>query len=219
MTDEFGIEPSGRRRVVWWVAAVAIVVAVVVVSFFRDDESTVGEALLTGDDFGDGYEVAVMSPDELGQAGAVELPKGIEPAECAELLAARPEPAEPDLSGGVSARGEGTAYLEVVLPADGVSEWDTGRIDEVVDACGTTTFDDGDATGTVEFSHLDTPVDDGFALAAKVSGSDGVVTVGVAVSRVGEHVVVLTGVAEGDLDRREFARLAQAAGDRVSAQL
>lgn len=216
MTDDFGIEPRGRRRVAWWVAAVAIVVAVVVVSFFQ--ESGGDDVLLTGEDFGGEYDVAVMSSEELRQAAVSELPPGIEPAECAELLRARPEPAEPGDASGVTARGDATAYLELVLPADGVSEWDTGRLAEVVDACRTTTFDDGETTGTVEFSHLPAPNDSGFALAARVSGSDGVVTLGVAVSRVGDHVVVLTGAAQGDLDRDEFSRLARAANDRVTAR-
>ena len=217
MTDEFGIEPRGRRRVVWWVAAVGILVAVVVVSLVRDGDPD--DALLTGEDFGGGYEVVAMTADELAQSGATDLPEDIEPPECAELLRSRPEPASPELAAGVSARGARTAYLEVVLPAGDVSEWDTDRLNEVVDTCGTTTFDDGDTTGTVEFSHLDAPVEDGFALAARVSGSDGVVTLGVAVARIGEHVVVLTGVAQGDLDEREFSRLVRAAGARVSAHL
>lgn len=219
VTDDFGIEPRGRRRVLWWVAAVAIVVAVVVVSFFQDTGGALGDALLTGEDFGSGYEVAVMPPGQLGQAGAVDLPEGIEPAECAELLRTRPEPANPELAAGVSARGERTAYLELVLPADGVSDWDTARLDEVVGTCRTTTFDDGDTTGTVEFRRLPAPSAGGFALAARVSGGDGVVTLGVAVSRVGDHVVVLTGAAHGDLDEPEFTRLVRAAGERVSAHL
>ncbi|MBB4904455.1 DUF5642 family protein [Actinophytocola algeriensis] len=217
MTDEFGIEPRGRRRVLWWVAAVGILVAVVVVSLVRDGDPD--DALLTAEDFGGGYDVAAMTAAEFAQSGATDLPEDIEPPECAELLRSRPEPANPELAAGVSARGARTAYLEVVLPADDVSEWDTDRLDEVVGTCGTTTFDDGDTTGTVEFSHLDVPVEDGFALAARVSGSDGVVTLGVAVSRIGEHVVVLTGVAQGDLDEREFSRLVRAAGERVSAHL
>jgi hypothetical protein len=217
MTDEFGIEPRGRRRVVWWVAAVALVVGVVVVTAVRDAEPD--DALLTAEDFGGGYDVAALSADQLARSGTTDLPEGIEPAECAALLRTRPEPANPELAAGVSARGERTAYLEVVLPAAGVSEWDTARLDEVVDTCRTTTFDDGGTEGTVEFSRLDTPVEDGFALTARVSGSDGVVTLGVAVSRVGDHVVVLTGVAQGDLDEREFSRLVGAAGARVSAHL
>lgn len=218
MTDEFGIEARGRRRVVWWVAAVAIVVAVVVVSYVRDGGGALDEALLTGADFGDGYEVAVMSPEELRQADT-GLPAGIKPAECAELLRARPEPADPGAASGVSARGEDTAYLELVLPAAGVSEWDTDRLEQVVDTCRTTTFDDGEGTGTVEFGHLAAAGEDGFALTARVSSGDGVVTVGVAVVRVREHIVVLTGIATGDLDLREFTRLGQAATERVSAHL
>jgi hypothetical protein len=217
MTDDFGIEPRGRRRVLWWVAAVGIVVAVVVVSFFQDGE--LDDALLTGEDFGAGYEVAALTADQLGQAGATELPTGIEPAECAELLRTWQEPVNPESAAGVSAQGERTAYLEVVLLGADVSEWDTARLDEVVDACRITTFDDGGTTGTVDFSRLDVPVADGFALSAMVSGSDGVVTLGVAVSRVGDHVVVLTGAAQGDLDEREFARLVRTAGARVSAHL
>lgn len=216
-TDETGAEPPGRRRVLWWVVAVGIVVAVVVVSFFQGGE--LDDALLTGEDFGGGYKVAAVAPEQLRQAAAADLPAGIEPAECAELLRARPEPADPALAAGVSARGARTAYLEVVLPADDVSEWDAAGLAEVVDTCRVTTFADGDATGTVEFDHLEAPVGDGFALSAKVSGSEGVVTLGVAVSRVGDHVVVLTGAAQGDLDEREFARLVQAAGARVSAHL
>jgi hypothetical protein len=215
MTDDFVPEP--RRRVLWWIAAVVIVVAVVVVSFFQG--SDLDDALLTGDDFGGGYEVAAVAQDQLGHATAADLPAGIEPAECAELLRARPEPANPELAAGVSARGERTAYLEVVLPADDVSEWDAAGLAQVVDACQVTTFDDGDTTGTVEFSRLDVPVGDGFALVARVSGSDGVITLGVAVSRVGDHVVVLTGAAQGDLDEREFSRLVLAAGERVSTHL
>lgn len=221
MTDDFGTEPKGKRRVAWWVAAIAILVAVLVVTFLRDMGGDLDEALLTGADFGSGYEVAVMTPDQLTQADAdVSLPAGIEPAECAELLRARPEPTGTGTVSGVSARGDGGAYLELVMPAAEVPEWDTARLDEVVGACRTTTFDGGaDGAGTVEFSHLTAPVTDGFALAARVSSGDGVVTVGVAVSRVGEHVVVLTGVAQGDLDRDEFARLVRAADDRVSAHL
>lgn len=220
MTDDFGTEPKGKRGVVWWVAALTILVAVLVVTFLRDVGGDLDEALLTGADFGGGYEVAVMTPDQLTQADVdVGLPAGIKPAECAELLRARPEPASTGIVSGVSARGDGTAYLELVMPAAEVPEWDTTRLDEVVGACRTTTFDDGDGTGTVEFSHLAAPVTDGFALAARVSSGDGVVTVGVAVSRVGEHVVVLTGVAQGDLDRDEFSRLVRTADDRVSAHL
>lgn len=216
-TDETGIGPRGRRRVLWWVAAVVIVVAVVVVSFFQGGD--LDDALLTGDDFGGGYEVAAVAPEQLGQATATDLPPGIEPAECAELLRTRPEPATSELAAGVSARGERTAYLEVLLPADGVSGWRADRLAEAVDTCRNTTFDDGDTTGTVEFSHLEVPVEDGFALAARVSGSDGVVTLGVAVSRVGDRVVVLTAAAQGDLDEREFTRLVRTAGARVSAHL
>lgn len=221
MTDEFGIEPRGKRRVAWWVAALAILVAVVVVTVLRDAGSgDLEEALLTGAEFGDGYEVAVMTPDQLVRADAdVRLPSGIEPAECAELLRAQPEPPSTGTAGGVSARGDASAYLELVLPAAEVPEWDNDRIEEVVDTCRTTTFDDGGGEGTVEFDHLAAPVADGFALTARVTSGDGVVTVGVAVSRVGDHVVVLTGVAEGDLDQREFTRLVEAAGDRVSAHL
>jgi hypothetical protein len=220
MTDEFGIEPRGKRRVAWWVAAVAMLVAVVVVALVREGDGDLDDALLTGAEFGDGYDVAVMTPDQLGQAGAeVRLPSGIEPAECAELLRTQPEPATTGAAGGVSARREGAAYLELVLPAADVPAWDTGRIEDAVDTCRNTRFEDGDGTGTVEFSRLDVRTEGGFALAARISSGDGVITVGVAVSRVGAHVVVLTGVATGDLDRAEFGRLVAAAGDRVSAHL
>jgi hypothetical protein len=167
--------------------------------------------LLTGADFGDGYEVAVLTPDQLSSAGT-GLPEGIEPAECAELLRARPEP--PDSADAVSARGDGDVYLEMVMPAGDVPAWDAERLDEMVGACATTTF----ADGTVEFSRLDLPRD-GYAFAARVSSGDGVVTVGVAMARVEAHVVVLTGVARGDLDRREFGRLVRLAGEKVSAHL
>jgi hypothetical protein len=218
-------EPQGKTRVAWWVAALAILVTVVVVALVREaGDGELDEALLTGAEFGAGYDVAVMTSDDVVRADAdVRLPSGIEPAECAELLRARPEPADTEAVGGVSARGQGSAYLELVMPADGVPLWDTERLDEVVGTCSTTTFDTGDGTGdgtgTVEFSRLDVPVTDGFALAARVSSGDGVVTVGVAVSRVADHVVVLTGVAEGDLDRAEFTRLVRAASERVSAHL
>ncbi|MGB3442259.1 MAG: DUF5642 family protein [Actinophytocola sp.] len=220
-TDDFGIEPRGKRRVAWWVTALAIIVAVLVVTFLRD--AGPGEqtgALLTADDFGAGYEVEVMTGEQLGQANSgTDLPEGIEPAECAELLAARPAPTGADTASGVAASGDGAAYLELLMPADGVTAWDTDRLGEVVDTCRTTTYDDGDSTGTVEFGHLPAPVADGFGLTARISSGDGVVTLGVAVSRVGEHVVVLTGVATGDLDEREFTRLVAAANDRVSAQV
>ncbi len=209
MTDEFGIEPRGGRRVAWWAAALTLLVVVVVVALVRDREPD--GALLTGADFGDGYEVAVLTPDQLTQADT-GLPDGIEPAECTELLRARPEPASS--ADAVSARGDGDAYLEMVMPADGVPAWDAERLDEMVGTCATTTF----ADGTVEFSRLDPPPG-GYAFAARVSSGDGVVTVGVAMARVEAHVVVLTGVAQGDLDRREFGRLVRLAGEKVSAHL
>lgn len=213
MTDEFGIEPRGRRRVAWWVAALVLVAAVVVAAVFQETDPD--EALLTADDFGAGYEVVALTAEELTRADA-GLPAGIEPAECAELLRARPKPENADTVSGVAARREGAAYLEVLMPADQTADWDTGRLGEVAGRCQTTTFADGDETGTVEFSRLDAP---GFAFTAKVSSGDGVVTVGVAMARVDAHVVVLTGVAQGDLDLREFSRLARTAGERASAHL
>ena len=213
MTDEFGIEPRGKRRVAWWVAALALLVLVVVVALVRDRGGDPDEALLTGADFGDGYEVAALTPGQLAGADT-GLPSGLEPAECAELLRARPEPATDETARAVSARRDGAAYLELVMPADDVPAWDRDRLDEVVGTCATTTFDDG----TVEFSRLDPP-EDGYAFAARVSSGDGVVTVGVAMARVDGHVVVLTGISQGDLDRREFARLVRVAGERVSAHL
>lgn len=213
MTDEFGIEPRGKRRVAWWAAALALLVLVVVVALVRDRGGSADEALLTGADFGDGYEVATLTPDQLAGTGT-GLPAGIEPAECAELLRARPEPATDDTARAVSARRDGAAYLELVAPADDVPTWDGDRLDELVGTCATTTF----ADGTVEFSRLDAPKD-GYAFAARVSSGDGVVTIGVAVARVDAHVVVLTGIAQGDLDRPEFARLVLRAGEKVSAHL
>lgn len=211
MTDEFGIEPKGRRRVAWWAAALTLLVVVVVVAIVQDRSADPEGALLTGADFGAGYEVAVLTPDQVARTDT-GLPAGIEPAQCTGLLRARPEPVT--TADAVSARRDGAAYLEVVMPADGVRAWDADRLDEMVGTCATTTFDEG----TVEFSRLDAPAD-GYAFAARVSSGDGVVTVGVAMARVGEHVVVLTGIARGDLDRREFARLARVAGEKVSAHL
>ena len=211
MTDEFGIEPRGKRRVAWWVAALALLVLVVVVTLVRDRGADPDDALLTGADFGAGYEVVALTPDQLAGADT-GLPARLEPAGCAELLRARPEPATDGTARAVSARRDGAAYLELVTPAGDVPAWDGDRLDEMVGTCATTTFDDG----TVEFSRLDAP-ENGYAFAARVSSGDGVVTVGVAMTRVGGHVVVLTGIARGDLDRREFARLVRVAGERVSA--
>lgn len=207
MNDEFGIEPQGRRRVAWWVAALVLVATVVVVAVFQEESAD--EALLTEADFGRGYEVVALTREELTRADA-GLPSGIEPAECTELLRARPAPT--DSASGVAARREGAAYLEVLMPADQAEDWDADRLDDVAGRCQNTTF----PGRTVEFSKLDAL---GFAFAARVSSGDGVVTVGVAMARVETHVVVLTGVAQGDLDQREFTRLARAAGDRVSAHL
>jgi hypothetical protein len=209
MNDEFGIEPRGKRRVAWWVAALVLVATVVVVALVQ--EGSADDALLTEDDFGRGYEVVTLTRDELTRADA-GLPSGIEPAECTELLRARPQAGDTGTVSGVAARREGAAYLEVLMPADQTADWDVARLDDVAGRCQNTTF----PGGTVEFSRLDAP---GFAFAARVSSGDGVVTVGVAMARVEAHVVVLTGVAQGDLDRREFTRLARAAGDRVSAEL
>lgn len=207
--DEFGIEPRGGRRVAWWAAALVLVATVVVVAVFQEESAD--EALLTEADFGRGYEVVALTREELTRADA-GLPTGIEPAECTELLRARPAPGDTGTVSGVAARREGAAYLEVLMPADETEGWDARRLDDVAGRCQTTTF----PGGTVEFTRLDAP---GFAFAARVSSGDGVVTVGVAMARVESHVVVLTGVAQGDLDRREFTRLARAAGDRVSAHL
>ncbi len=211
MTDAFGIEPQGGRRVAWWAAALTLLVLVVVVALVQDPGGDADGALLTGADFGDGYEIAVLTPDQLAQADP-GLPTGIEPAECTELLRARPEPG--GTASAVSARRDGTAYLEQVMPADGTPAWNRDRLDEMVGTCATTRF----ADGTVEFSRLDPPPG-GYAFAARVSSGDGVVTVGVAMARVEDHVVVLTGVAQGDLDRREFGRLVRRAGEKVSAHL
>lgn len=207
MDDEFGIEPQGKKRVAWWAAALVLVATVVVVAVLQEESGD--DALLTEADFGRGYEVVALTEEELARTDA-GLPSGIEPAECAELLRARP--AATDSASGVAARRERAAYLEVLMPADETDGWDADRLGDVAGRCQNTTF----PGGTVEFSRLDAP---GFAFAAKVSSGDGVVTVGVAMARVETHVVVLTGVAQGDLDRREFTRLARAAGDRVSAHL
>jgi hypothetical protein len=224
-------ELGRRARVVWWVVAVGLIVAVVVVAWVRDDEPTLTAdqrleaALLTSGDFRAGYDVAVMGQDRLDQAvTAQELPSGIRPAECAELLRAQPRPAEDTAVGAVEARGDGVYYVEVVTPAAGMPEWDPGRVDEVVDACGTTTFDQDGTTGTVRFDRIEGVRGDGFALRATISvagdsGAEDEVSLGVAVSRVDGHVVVLTGGATGDLDEAEFVRLANAANARVSVEL
>ena len=209
MVDDFGIEPQGGRRVAWWVAALLLVATVVVVAVFQEEAAD--DALLTEGDFGRGYEVVTLTRDELTRADA-RLPSGIQPAECVELVLARPEAADTSTVSGVAARRADAAYLEVLMPADQTAEWDPERLGDVAGRCQNTTF----PGGTVEFTRLDAP---GFAFAARVSSGDGVVTVGVAMARVETHVVVLTGVAQGDLDRREFTRLARAAGERVSAHL
>jgi hypothetical protein len=216
-SDVAGSAPQGARLVWWWVAAVGIVVVVVVSSFWPGGDDELADALLTSADFGGEYDTALMTDAQLGQAGApADLPEGIRPAECAELLRVQPRQQGDAPAAGVTATGGATTYVELVT--QGVTEWDPGRLDEVVGKCRTTTFTQ-DGGGTVEFSPIATRIRDGFALEARVTSAEGVVTIGVGVSRVGEHVVVLTGVTEGDLDRDEFARLASVAGNRVSGRL
>lgn len=219
-------EPGRRARVAWWVTAVGLILVVVVVTWVRDDGSgltanqELERALLTSADFPAGFEVSVLGQDRLDEAvTAQELPPGVRPAECAELLRAQPRPTGETAVGAVLARGDDAYYVEMVTSADGVAEWDPDEVDEVVETCGTTTFDQDGTTGTVRFDRIDGVGGDGFALRATITAAGDRVSLGVAVSRVGGHVVVLTAGATGELDEAGFVRLANAANERVSAQL
>jgi hypothetical protein len=202
-------ENGEPRRWAWWVAAVGILVAAVVVALVREAGPQLEDALLTGADFGPGYEVSLVPQDRLGRTTG-ELPRGIRPAECAELLRARPR-AEED-GAAVMARGPDAYYVETVAPA---GEWDPARVAEVAGTCATTTFDGGSVT----FARIEGVEGEGYALRATITTSDDEVSVGVAASRVDGHLVVLTGAAAGELDETEFVRLANAATERASARL
>lgn len=222
-------EASRTRRVGWWIAGAAaavVVIVIVVVAVNSGSTLTADErleqALLTEDDFPSGYDVSLLSQDELDQAADNQgLPDDVEisPQKCADLLEAQPTP-EGDYSvGAVQARQSTTAYVEIVSEVEAMPEWNTAEIDRLLDACGEASFSQGGQSATMTFDKLTAPrgADDSYALSYSVSAGGVEITLAIAVSRVGEYVVVFTGGGQGSaLDDAEFLDLAEAANAKVA---
>ncbi|RZS34926.1 hypothetical protein EV193_108276 [Herbihabitans rhizosphaerae] len=229
--EQFTVPPKKRRTALWISIAAVVVVAAVVTTILLISNSSsatltvdkaLEKALLTSSDFPSGYDVSVLTQDEIDKLNQQQqLPDDIQPAECSDLMRSQPKPTGDYSVGGMKATnaGERTGYSEIVTPVGGYGEWNPSRIDEVIGKCGTTTFSQDGQSGTVSFAKLTGVNGDGFALRTRIEGGGVKLTLGVAITKVGEHVVVFTGAYGRTFDEASFVRLANAANEKARATL
>jgi hypothetical protein len=220
--------PSKRRYLGLWLAVAVVVagVAVVVLTARKEPPAVAGPSLkpglLVNSDFADGVLVADGTGDDLGQAlGAAKMPSIVDATGCAKLIYT-PELGEAGESAevirAVDARA-GTHYIEAVMPVSAVPSWNPRRHDALLADCGEATFTVNEVVLTLHARAVEGVAGEGYATSVVMDAPQGrVVSAAVAVTKVGDHIVMLAG-AGLVFDEAEFVRLANEANERVRTRL
>jgi hypothetical protein len=228
--------PPKRKYLGLWFAGAVVVLAVVVGIVFRVTpeappvaDSSLEPGLLVAADFPPEFFVSTMTQAELDRLPtALGQPDTVNPTECSELIRAA------DRSPGgqsiaivqASDSTNGVVYAQEIVRADEVPGWDPRQGETRLAACGEMTIAYKGRTTRLYSSRVEGIAGDGYATSATTGESYGIggVTVAVAMTRVGDYIVMFTGASAvlsmgSVFDEDEFVRLANVANERVRARL
>ena len=237
MTEQQSVyTPAKKRNRGLWIAAAVTVVGVTIGVVFGTvkqppvvaDES-LEAGLLTSEDFGTGFTTkkVTQSDFDLMSLNPVPTDATVSPPECAEFLSTAR--AQRQDEGGQSIAmvqaansAAGVAYVQAIMRADEASALDRHQAQDLVASCAEITITVGVATRTLHVSEVAGVEGDGYAsMVATGPGEEiGAFSMAFATTKVGDHLVTLIGISfAGVLDETDFAQVANAASERVRAEL
>jgi hypothetical protein len=234
MTEQPVYTPAKKRNRGLWIAAAVAVVGVTIGSCSGTvdkppviADKPLAAGLLTGTDFGTEFYLEKVTQAQLDHMAAVirRPDEPVSPPECAEFLHATGAPEGGRQSPAMvmaSDSSAGLVYAQKIVRADEAPDVDRQRGEELTVTCAEMTITMGGTTRQVRVRQVAGVDGDGYAAIA-TSAPDPAAsdfTVAAATTKVDEHVVVFVGFASGGvLDESEFVRLANAANERVRAEL
>jgi hypothetical protein len=224
--------PPRRRFLNLWIAAAVAVVGIVfgVTPAVSHDiaDASLEPGLLVAADFPPQFHVSTMTRAELDRLpGTPAQPDTVNPTECSELLRLRErQPGGRPVAIVQASDGDnGVTYVQQIAHADTAS-WDPRWAESMLAKCDEMTIAYKGVTVTMYSSRVEGIAGDGYARSITTGEDYGIggVTVGVAVTKVGDNVVTFTGVSlvlsmRSVFDEDQFVRLANAANERVRARL